>query len=73
MSDEKLTFKPTLSEYHVYDDSPEVQRMLAVSAALEVIKADVSASGERKSNNIRDNMENLASYADAIQEALKLN
>ncbi|EKO3865293.1 hypothetical protein ACP6H4_22310 [Vibrio harveyi] len=70
MSDKLSTFREILAPYHKYAEQPEVQRSLAVQSALEVIKADVAASGERKTYNIEQNMKKLSEYADLIQDAL---
>lgn len=50
-------------------DSPKTSRMYAVAAALEVICAH-AASG-RTSVNLGHEFEQLSTYADHIQEALK--
>nr|WP_186809023.1 hypothetical protein [Vibrio parahaemolyticus] len=71
MSDRQSVFREILTSYHAYADEPEKQRVMAVQSALEIIKADVAASGERKVYNIEQNMDKLSEYADAIQEALK--
>ncbi len=49
--------------------SPEIQRDLAVAAALTLIQSRVlNASG---ANQLQWELGNLSSYADQIQEALK--
>ncbi|APX08725.1 hypothetical protein BWP24_21370 [Vibrio campbellii] len=63
-------FSTILTSYHAYSDEPKVQRLFAVQAALEVIKADVGSGGEKKYPNTINNMDNLSKYADLIQEAL---
>ncbi|EGR2696550.1 hypothetical protein [Vibrio parahaemolyticus] len=70
MSDKQSTFREILTSYHAYADEPEKQRLMAVQSALEIIKADVAASGERKVFNIEQNMMKLSEYADSIQAAL---
>lgn len=50
-------------------DSPKTSRMYAVAAALEVISAH-AASGST-SINLGHEFEQLSTYADQIQEALK--
>lgn len=64
-------FSAILNSYHTYSDEPKVQRLFAVQAALEVIKADVGSGGEKKYPSTIDNMKNLSSYADLIQKALE--
>lgn len=63
-------FIQTLDSYHSYNDDPKRQRLFAVQAALEIIKADVGSGGEKKYPNTINNMDNLSKYADLIQEAL---
>ncbi|MFL7018820.1 hypothetical protein [Vibrio cyclitrophicus] len=73
MSNERITFKPTIEQYNAFSNEPEVQRMFAVAAALELIQADVTGSTENKTNGLlNSHMEQLSSYADHIQEALKV-
>lgn len=73
MSNERITFKPTIEQYNAFPNEPEVQRMFAVAAALELIQADVTGSTENKTNGLlKSHMEQLSSYADHIQEALKV-
>lgn len=53
------------------DFSPEQRRAYAVAAALEVIAAKASQSGAHITHLDRE-IANLGSYADHIQEALKV-
>ncbi|QFT09719.1 hypothetical protein [Vibrio sp. THAF190c] len=73
MSNERITFKPTIEQYNAFSSEPEVQRMFAVAAALELIQADVAGTTENKTCSLlQGHMERLSSYADNIQEALKV-
>ncbi|MGF1727189.1 hypothetical protein [Photobacterium nomapromontoriensis] len=61
------------------NQSEQIKRQLAVTAALELIRTDISASfstggTSSKSTYILENhMENLSGYADKIVEAMKVN
>lgn len=50
-------------------DSPKTSRMYAVAAALEVIRAHATSGST--SVNLGHEFEQLSTYADHIQEALK--
>ena len=51
------------------EDSASLERKTAVEAALEIIRAH---SLSDTATNLANNMESLSSYADHIQEALKV-
>ncbi|MBL4307019.1 hypothetical protein [Vibrio fluvialis] len=70
MSD-KATFITTLMQYDEFNDEPEIQRMMAVAAAMELIKSEVSSSRERNSSSLEHHFSKLSEYADHIQKALK--
>lgn len=52
-------------------ETPEDQREAAVAAALVLIQAKVGNSPERHAI-LREELERLSEYADAIQNALKI-
>ena len=54
-------------------DSAELKRHLAVSTALELIRADLSAGNQRAGSWLEGHLENLSGYADTIQSALEVN
>lgn len=62
-----------LNGYFDMDEStPERdKRLLAVQAALEIIKASVTPSPVRPAGSLKDAEEHVASLADAIQNALR--
>ncbi|MFB1069630.1 hypothetical protein ACEUKD_23160 [Vibrio diabolicus] len=71
-SSKDITFRPTLEQYVAYADQPEAQRMFAVAAALELIKADVSTARERNTASLQRHISNLSEYTDLIQDALNV-
>ncbi|EME9804119.1 hypothetical protein R7E47_20380 [Vibrio sp. Vb1026] len=71
-SSKDITFRPTLDQYVAYAEQPDVQRMFAVAAALELIKADVSTARERNTTSLERHVSNLSEYADTIQAALNV-
>jgi len=64
MDHEKRTLIGAFAEYHTKDEN--VQRAMAVAAALELIRADATG-GQAE---VGDEMKNLSKYADQIQKAL---
>ena len=64
MDKDKITFVGAFTGYH--SKHPHEKRALAVSAALEVIRADASGGNAE----VNDELKNLGKYADLIQKAL---
>lgn len=60
----------TLGGHAYHNLKPDAQRAIAVSAALELIAAKLSSGS---STNLDGEINNLASYADQVQEALKVS
>ncbi|ASG09284.1 hypothetical protein [Vibrio anguillarum] len=52
--------------------TPEIKRHLAVTTALELIKADISCSEKKGSGYLQGHLEGLSEYADVIQAALEV-
>ena len=67
----KVQFKDNGTAGSFYQNAePETQRAIAVSCALELIRAEsTNVDGYR----LDANMQYLSKYADTIQEALKVN
>ncbi|MCF5172034.1 hypothetical protein [Pseudomonas canadensis] len=60
-----------LTGYADYNATPEAKRVKAVAAALTSIQAKV-ANAPSNSTILSDEMSKLSTYADQIQEALKV-
>ncbi len=65
--EKKSKYAEVLSEYSYYSEKPEVQRVMAVIAALEIL--DSNAIGNEKMN-IVGRLSRLGDCADEIQRAL---
>ncbi|CAH8206339.1 hypothetical protein [Vibrio aestuarianus] len=52
--------------------TPQIRRHLAVTTALELIKADIQCNEKKGSQYLQEHMENLGLYADSIQQALEV-
>lgn len=60
-----------LTKYNSHLHSPQDKRAIAVTAALELIKAKV-ANSPSNATVLEDEIADLDSYADKIQDALKV-
>lgn len=61
------TLTELLMSYNHLDTSKDDKRLIAVTAALELIKSDASGGNTELSEELK----NLGKYADSIQKAIK--